>query len=928
MSESRHLSATATPPAPRSAVAQPSGPSPLLAIKLHRPRLAAPLVARPRLLARLTAGLEQGLLLISAPAGYGKSTVVNQWLDTVNLPWAWISLDEHDSDLATFLSYGLAALRSVYAEAGRAVESLLHAPALPAPAVLADALLSDLAALPGPLLLALDDYHAIQSLDVHAVMRRVVQHRPAHVHLVLTTRADPPLPLERLRGRRQLCELHGADLRFTTEEAAELLRQELGEAPDEETTALLEKSTEGWAVGLHLAALTLREQDDPVAFARKIAQGGHQLMLDYLLAEVLQGLPDDQRAVLLQTALLDRFCAPLIDAIQGNSGPTLPGAGLVAELRRANLFLTPLDDQGTWFCYHQLFRQLLRNRLRQAFGQAEIRAMHARASAWFAKEGLVDEAIVHALQADDLLQAASLVECHIHEMLDREEWRQLERWIGLLPAELQDRPRLLLARAWLSFIRYQFPAIVALLETAEAAPARETRPISEQSDVTLRGEMATLRATLAYASNNPEGMVQWAAEGMRQARPEMQYVMGLAAFFYVTGLQATGQAAKAIEVAQQQLAIHGQYPALVLRVLLALCNIHYELADLSSLQSVGTVFGEMAQRTGLGLSVAWAIYVQSWVHYQRNELAAAEQGFRKLDSIVSHGRTTIDSFTGLALTLLAQGRPDEALAAVAALQTRLVERGMLAMAPLAESLRQRVLLASDPAAALASGYRAPETPISIEFWEQPALTQVRTLLASGAAHDLAQADALLAERRAQAAARHSRRNLIEIDGLHALVSMAQGDEAAALAALRRAVELAAPGGAVRLLADGGPGLAGLLEKLAADGVAPAYVRQVLAALGAAPSSVAAPPLAAVPLARPALAPAGRTILIDGVIESLTNREMDVLLLLAQRLSDKEIAERLVLAPVTVKKHTLHIYQKLGVNNRRAAAEVARQLGLV
>jgi LuxR family maltose regulon positive regulatory protein len=900
---------------------------PALATKLHRPHASAPLVARPRLLGQLTVGMDRRLTLISAPAGYGKTTVIAQWLDTIDLPWAWLSLDEHDSDLVTFLSYMLAALRSVYPDAGHAVETLLRAPALPAPSFLADALLSDLAALPGPWLLVLDDYHAIQSLDVHAVMQRVVQHRPAHIYLALTTRADPPLPLERLRGQRQLCELRGADLRFTAEEAALLLRQELGATLDDATAALLEQGTEGWAVGLHLAALSLRGQNNPAAFARKISQSGHQLMLDYLLAEVLQGLPEDRRGVLLQTSLLDRFCAPLVDAIQGEHGAILAGADFVVELRRANLFLTPLDDQGIWYRYHQLFRHLLLNRLRQVYDKVDIRAMHARASAWFAREGLLDEAITHALQAEDPLQAASLVECHIHDALDREDWRQLERWIGLLPDEMRGRPRLLLAQAWLSFIRYQFPAIVALLDSVEAALARATAQTAEQPDATLLGEMVTLRATLAYASNDPADLVHWAAEGMRQLRPEMQYAMGLATFFYITGLQTTGQATAAIEVAQQQLAIHGQYPALASRVLLALCNIHHEMADLSSLQSVATLLEQTVQRTGLGLSVAWATYALSWLHYQRNELAAAEQGFRTLEAIVSHGRTTPDCFTGLALTLLAQGRPDQALTAAAALHTRLLERGMLALAPLAESLQQRVLLASDPAAALARGYRAPEAPISIEFWEQPALTQVRTLLAGGAPHELAQAEALLVDRRAQAAARHSWRSLIEIDALHALALAARGDEAAALAALRRAVELAAPGGAVRLLADGGPGLVGLLEKLAGDGIAPAYVGEVLAALGAAPSPTAAPLPAATPPARHALAPADRTIRIDGVIESLTNREMDVLLLLAERLSDKEIAERLVLAPVTVKKHTLHIYRKLGVNNRRAAAELARRLGL-
>jgi LuxR family maltose regulon positive regulatory protein len=754
----------------------------------------------------------------------------------------------------------------------------------------------------------------------------VVQHRPVHVHLALTTRADPPLPLERLRGQRQLCELRGADLRFTAEEVALLLRQELGAAPDEETAALLEAGTEGWAVGLHLAALSLRGQNNPVAFARKIAQSGHQSMLDYLLAEVLQGLPENRRAMLLQTSLLDRFCAPLVDAMQDESRPILPGADLVTELRRANLFLTPLDDQGTWYRYHQLFRQLLLNRLRQAYSPVEIRAIHARASAWFAGQGLLDEAIAHALQAEDPLQAASLVECHIHEMLDREEWRQLERWIGLLPAAMRGRPRLLLAQAWLGFIRYQFPAIVALLESVEAALARETAQTSEQPAATLLGEIATLRAAAAFGADDTAAMMRWAAEGMRQLRPEMQYAMGLATFFYITGLQATGQPAAASEVAQQQIAIHGQYPSLILRVFLALCNINHAQADLPSLQSAATLFEQVARRTGLGLSIAWATYAQSWLHYQRNELAAAEQGFRRLEAIVSHGRTTPDCFTGLALSLLAQGHPDQALATVAALHTRLLERGMLALAPLAESLQQRVLLASDPAAAVARGYRAPEGPISIEFWEQPALTQVRTLLAGGAPHELAQADELLAGRRVQAAARHSRRSLIEIDALHALVLAARGDEAAALAALRRAVELAAPGGAVRLLADCGPGLVGLLEKLADDGIAPSYVRRVLAALGTAPALATAPlPAAAPPAPKPS---AARTITIDGVIESLTNREMDVLLLLAERLSDKEIAERLVLSPVTVKKHTLHIYRKLGVNNRRAAAEVARQLGLV
>lgn len=913
MSDFEYSLARASPSAQHSPAARPGGRAPLLATKLHRPHTSAPLVPRPRLLEQLTAGLNRRLTLISAPAGYGKTTVVNQWLDTLDLPWAWLSLDEQDGDLAVFLSYLLAALRTVYLDAGHALSLALRLPTLPAPARLADVLLADLDALSGPLLLALDDYHLIQSLEVHGAMARLVQYLPTHVHLVLTVRSDPPLSLERLRGRQQLNELRGADLRFTPGEAGRLVHQIMGAATSDETIMLLEESTEGWAVGLQLAALTLRGQSDPAAFARRIAQNSNQLVIDYLLAEVLHGLPDEQRDLLLRTSLLERFCAPLCDAMRSENDQALGSAAFLTAARRSNLFLTPLDQEGTWFRYHHLFRHLLRNRLLQAYGEAEIRAMHARASAWFASQNLLREAIVHAVQAGDSLRAATLVEDHAHGALDREDWRQIEHWIGLLPVDLLSRPRLLAVQGWLNFIRYRLETLGALVEAVEEAIAR-AEAAGEALPPTLWGEVATLRAAIAYNDNDAAETVRWAGLAMQQLRPEMQYVMGLASLFYLNGLQVTGQHREAVAFAHRQLGLYGQYPALALRILLGLANVHYEMADVAAMQNPATALDQLAQQVGLGLSVAWADYAQGWLHYQRNELAAAEQRFRALAG-TAHGRTLVDGSTGLALVLLAQGRPDEASAVAVALRDCLLERGLLALVPLAESLRQRVLLHRDPAAAQAQGYRAPETPFPLEYWEQPTLTQVRTLLVSSAPEDLALALELLANRRAQATARHARRVLVEIEGLQALVLAAQGHEDAALVALRQAVELAAPGGALRQLADCGPGLAGLLKKLADDRVAPAYVRQVLAALGAAHD-----------LAQPTSA--GPTTTSSVLVETLTNREIDVLLLLAERLTDKEIAERLVLSPVTVKKHTSHIYRKLGVHNRRAAAEMARRLGLV
>jgi LuxR family maltose regulon positive regulatory protein len=491
----------------------------------------------------------------------------------------------------------------------------------------------------------------------------------------------------------------------------------------------------------------------------------------------------------------------------------------------------------------------------------------------------VDEAVIHALKAGDPAGAASLVEHHVHGALNREDWRQIEHWIGLLPANLLTRPRLLAVQGWLNFTRYRLETLSPLAVAVEEAVAR-MEAAGEAAPLTLWGEVAALRAAIAYNDNNGVDTVRWAGLAMQQLRPEMQYVMGLASFMYLNGLQVTGQHLEAVAFAHRQLGFYEQYPALALRILLGLANVHYEMADAVALQNPATAHEKLARQTGLGLSVAWADYAQGWLHYQRNELTAAEQRFRALAD-TAHGRALVDGSTGLALVLLAQGHPDQALAAAAGLRDRLLERGLMTLVPLAESLQQRVLLQRNPAAALAQGYRAPQAPFPLPYWEQPALTQVRTLLATKAPEDLALALELLAHRRAQATARHARRILIEIGGLQALALAAQGQKDAALAALRQAVELAAPGGALRLLADCGPGLAGLLENLANDGVAPAYVRQVLAVLGAGSSSAVALP------SRHALWSASRASSLDGLVETLTNREIDVLLLLADRLTDKE-----------------------------------------
>ena len=895
---------------------------PVLGTKLRRPTGAALLVVRPRLLERLNGSLDRRLILVSAPAGYGKTALISQWLGSVDHVYAWLSLDGQDDDLATFLLYLVAAIRTAYRDAMAAIELLLRAPTLLAPSRLADALLQGMATLPGPLILALDDYHAIKTQGIHELMARLVEHLPGHVHLVLITRADPPMPLDRLRGHRQLDEIRAVDLRFNSEETRLLLQQMLGSGLTEETAALLGDSTEGWAVGLHLAALSLRDRSDPASFARKIAQHGHQAVTEYLLSEVLTGLPDAQRDLLLKTSLFDRFCASLIDAIQVDDGVKLPGEDFVRAIQRANLLVVSLDDEGTWFRYHHFFQSLLRTRLGHRKTEAEIKVIHARASAWFTARGLVDEAVIHALKAGDPVGAARLVEAQVHPALDRENWHQFEHWIRQLPPEVGRRPRLLTAQAWLHLLRYQFTAATALLDSAEGIIVAEPATVLGSERI-VRGEINVLRAMIAHYEGDFKRTAQLTEAALGQLGLETQYATGQATLYHIWSLQASGELDRAIEFAHRQLEAYGlQANALTLRVLLVRVNIYYELADLPRMQDSAVVYRELARKSGLAASLAWALYMQAWLQYQRNELTEAETSFRMLAdmSATAHAKALVDGYAGLVLTALAQERPDEARAAVVALRQRLIERELLAFTSVADSLEQRVTLSVEPGSPLDWHPETRSAAVPVDFWEQPVLTQVRTLLAAGSPHDLAQAAELLADSRAKVLVRNFNRRLIEVGALQALVLSAQGQEAAALNALQEAVERAAPGGALRLVADCGTGLIVLLHKLQAAGVAPRYIQKVLAVFDARAAAQAVP-------ATPPDAVAS-TVRQEVMVEMLTNRQIDVLTLLAERLTDKEIAERLVLSPVTVKKHIQRIYRKLGVDNRRAAVAQARRLGLI
>ncbi len=471
---------------------------PILRAKLARPQSKEIVVNRPELVERLGRNLSRRLTLVSAPAGYGKTTIVAQWIASYEGSVAWLSLDMLDNDLRTFVSYVVAAVRVAYPDAGATVDPLLHGSQTPPVSHLADALIEDLADLSDDLILILDDYHFITDSTIIAFMDRLVEFLPSGVHLVLTTRVDPALPIARLRARGELAEVRAADLQFDAFQAQALLTQLTGIPIDLATAQLLDDRTEGWVIALQLAALALPNDETAEAFAGRFAQGNHAFISDYLMDEVLSRQTPVVQEFLLVTSILERLSAGLCQALL----PDRPvSQDSLESLWHSNLLITPQDDQRLWFGYHQLFRDLLRRRLETKVPAETICELHRRASVWFAQEGHISEAIGHALAAGDEDAAVRLVEANLHPTMNREQWWRIDQWLTLLPEPLRRRPEMLVARGWVCVLNINNTVLAEIIDAVESQLSDAT--LTPVKWANLRPQLDVMKAVVAYWSGNP-----------------------------------------------------------------------------------------------------------------------------------------------------------------------------------------------------------------------------------------------------------------------------------------------------------------------------------------------------------------------------------------------------------------------------------------
>jgi LuxR family transcriptional regulator, maltose regulon positive regulatory protein len=936
------------PPAPAGVpgrIGEGGASLPLLATKLFVPRPRPDLVPRPRLLARLDAGLDAGRCsLLSAPAGAGKTSLLAAWLAQLERPVAWLTLDERDQAADQVLRYLVAALQTIAPACGRGALAWLEAPQPPPPEVVVTGLVNDLAALADPGLLVLDDYHLVRAPAVHAAVAFLLNHLPPALHLVIASREDPPLPLPRLRARRQLTEVRAADLGFSVEEAAALLASGMGLRLAEAQVAVLVERTEGWAAGLQLAGLALRDRPDPAAFVAAFT-GGHRLVADYLMAEVLDRQPASTRRFLLATSVLERLCAPLCDALLApNADPpdAAPPAGgdsqgVLEELERANLFLAPLDDERVWYRYHHLFADALRARLAREAGADAAAALHRRAGAWFGREGLLPEAVGHALAGDAFEDAATWIEALTPSMFATMGIHQtLAAWLAALPEPVvRTRPLLCLAQAWLLIHRVELePAAAWIDAAARALPA---------ADVQARPGRGAVAATRAYMATvvpdaAPDHAIAWAERALVDLAPDD------VAFRGVAGL-SLGQAALALGQLDRAERAFAEAAA----VARAAGLVQGGLTATTQQVNVQRLRGARRQALATGrAALAWASehVVPATVGRLRSvlaELLLDEDDLTAAWPLATEGLAAPREFgnapplvllASLPVVRLRLAQGDAAAAGAVLDEVRpLVQHGPFAMvAQLLEAAEARVRLAlGDGAAAVAwataVAWAAPPEPTALAdvlrfgaaAVEAAGVTPARVLVAQGRATGdaalLRQAEHHLAAAW-QLAEGHGLGWLrLRVLILRALLADAVGDREAALGSLAAAVAQAEPEGVIRPFLDEGEPMAALLADLrvaARDGHEPAG--------GVSPASVGTL-LAAFPGQEPA---SHRT----GLVEPLTERELEVLRLLAAGRSNAEMAAELFVEQSTVKTHLIHLYRKLRVHSRTQAVARARALGLL
>ncbi len=881
-------------------------PNPLLATKLYVPQAHSNRIKRLRLTERLNEGLKYKLTLVSAPPGFGKTSLLSEWIPQSPQCVAWLSLDEGDNDPARFWAYLIAALQTLHSSIGRDALSLLQSPQpLPIETVLVT-LVNEIDGFPDSFGLVLDDYHVIESRALHDGLTFFLEHLPPRMHLIITTRADPPLPLAELRARAELIELRAADLRFTSEETTAFLNTEMGLRLSAEQSAELERRTEGWIAGLQLAALSLRDQDNPSAVISAFS-GSHRFVLDYLTDQVLERSSENIQDFLLQTSILDRLNGSLCDAVTGRTD----GQQILEQLERGNLFLFALDDERRWYRYHALFAEVLRHRLQQTRGDS-ILELHRRASEWFEREGLAAEAVSHAVAARDWEPAVHLIVQAADVLRQRGETATLASWMQAVPDEIRRKhPAACLAYARALVNTAQFSAAEEFVTVAEQC-LQTKAPEQEGTAAALRGKALALRASLAVTRGNFTQAVTLSRQALELLPPDETTWQSLVALNLAGAYRFSsdwGAASQAYLEASSLSQSAGDH----MNALSALSERGEVLEAQGQLRQAVRQYDQVLdfardwQLPHLPV-IGYALVGLGRVWCEWNDLDAAllftqaGLGRGKQANLLD---LSLRGYLVLARIRQAQGDVTGTLDMLREADKIARQMGVAEIHDWIDALRAQAWLVQrdlEPAVEWASHFGSefndavyPAVPYGLaQVWLMYGQPEKAVPLLDHALQSARSVGRL--------------GNVVYLLALKALVLHAQGNSTQALATLGQSLELAEPEGHVRVFVEAGPSMVHLLQRFAQRGEMAKYVEQILAAMGEQT--------------------AAQTLPSTGDVETLTRRERQVLRLIVDGATNQEIARELVLTVNTVKKHTSNIFAKLGVSSRTQAIARARELNLL
>ena len=892
-------------------LAPPASPVTVSRSKVERPLVSEQWVRRPQLEARLDRALTRTLVVITAPAGHGKTSTILSWLRLRDRDAAWVSVDRRDADLTRLATHVAVALDRVAPGIAPLLFALLTVPDRLRPPELGEAFGESLYDLKRDVVLVLDDFHAAGADAVATFVAGLLRAAPRRLHTIVSSRSKPPFSLSRLRITGEVEELTGADLRFSSHETAELLQLETGEAIAPEVATNVNASVGGWPAAIRLIAIS--RGANGAAHPAAGSERQEQLLLDYVGEEVLARLPRHQRDLLLCASLVERFNAPLLEALAVTQGGAPIGRADLERLRALELFREIPGLEETWFAYHPLFRDILRHELERTTDAGAIAALQRSAAHWFAEAGYTLEAVRHLIEIGDVAAAANLIEARANAAFAAEDWRSIAGWLDLIPmAEIRQRPELLLASAWVAYLGGRSPRIAEVLATMRDPQFQRLANDAQRAEIALIAESPV---------GEPEQRVGNAERAIATIAPSKRYRYGFAHMALGLALTEAGKSDEALaRLAAFTERESARIDAASIRGYFGRALVLWQLGRLSQCEQTAADQLQLATMHGLPVTAGWGAALLGLIAHERGQLDRAD---RHLAAVIAdaervHFDCVSESFVAQILTYEARGLQQEADRALARLRELAIATETPHQLARVDAMAARVALIQGDLTS-AQRWLASSPPVQVRedliYLEQPLLTRVKALIAIGTREALVEAEGLLSGLVDRARRFHFILTLVESLAVQALLHEAKGDHAAATRILGKSLAMAAPEGIVQRYAYLGPALMPMLRRLLAEPAPAPHARNVLAALEAV--LAAHQELSKTPQRVPPL-----------LQSPLSARELEVLRCLARRLTNDEIGAELFISPITAKNHVAHICDKLEVPGRRAAVARASALGVL